>query len=95
MAEDPRQHMTTNPEPPPHCLQCGQILNLIPRLHGGGRERLYCNNACRQRAYRLRVKKRKRRAPQPDHLVQCSCGMGNATMPGDLHHYDCPLRGEP
>lgn len=93
MEENPRQHMITRPEPPPHCLQCGQILSLIPRLHGGGRKREYCNNACRQRAYRLRVKKRKRRAPQPDHLPRCSCGTGDATTPGPLHHHDCEMGG--
>lgn len=56
--------MTDQPHPPPHCPTCGQILNLIPRQRRGGRPRIYCKNACKQRAYRLRLAKRKPTPPQ-------------------------------
>lgn len=51
--------MTNQPNVPPHCPVCKQILNLIPRKRKGGRPRIYCKNSCKQRAYRLRKAQRK------------------------------------
>lgn len=87
--------MNKLPHPPPHCPVCGQILNLIPRQHKGGRPRIYCKDACKQRAYRLRKAKQKLERQTLDHLPRCSCGMGSATMPGPLHHHDCEMGGKP
>lgn len=83
--------MTDKPQPPPHCPVCGQILTLLPRQRKGGRPRIYCKNSCKQRAYRLRLAKRKAAQTDPPNPVECTCGMGSATMPGPLHSYDCPL----
>jgi hypothetical protein len=38
------------------CLQCGK--RLPPRAKGGHREREYCSDRCRQRAYRKQTKQR-------------------------------------
>ncbi len=42
----------------PGCVVCGAPLDRV----ASGRRRLFCGAACRQRAYRLRVEMRDRRA---------------------------------
>lgn len=41
--------------PPAPCPGCGRTLEtVLPRTSGAGRTRIWCSNACRQRAYRAR-----------------------------------------
>jgi hypothetical protein len=44
------------------CVICGRSI----RRSGPGRRRLYCSNACRQRAYRQRDEERIWRGSDPD-----------------------------
>lgn len=44
------------------CAACDAPLPEVIRQQGGGRQRLYCSDACRQRAYRIYRKFRQERA---------------------------------
>ena len=58
MSAKERDEMSVFRHRTPGCVVCGDEL---PRA-GTGRRRLYCGPACRERAYRLRVDARSRRA---------------------------------
>lgn len=58
MSAHPRDETSVFRHRTPGCVACGAEL----RQAGTGRRRLFCGPACRQRAYRLRVEARTRRA---------------------------------
>lgn len=43
-------------EPPSKCAHCGELLGL-DRSPWGGRDQKYCNDACKMKAYRRRLKR--------------------------------------
>ena len=64
-----RLRMTDSPHPHSRVTAiwtCPVCSTSVPRLRRAGRHRVYCTNACRQRAYRLRCKSRQQH-PMASH----------------------------
>jgi hypothetical protein len=61
------------------CIICGRSI----QQSGQGRRRLYCSNACRQRAFRQRDEERMWRGtdPNPDDLVDVTTILNAALKP--------------
>lgn len=57
MSAQPRDDTSVFRHATPGCVVCGGALHRA----GAGRRRLYCGQACRQRAYRLRDEQRRLR----------------------------------
>lgn len=75
--------------PPSPCPGCGRPLaTSVPGAGARGRRRIWCSNACRQRAYRARLSASEDAAPPPPNPPQSSKPAEPSKPPPQLATHD-------